>query len=304
MIKISRNSVIPESLKGPDSKAARELNRAREHVKWKPAGSFNFSIYRNNDVKESLCIIFNDKCAYCETKVSAGQSGDVEHFRPKAGVNECPSHPGYWWLAGAWSNLLLSCELCNRQRRHRSYIINEEGEGSYKLKAETVMGKESCFPTRNAVYAQGEQDNIAVEDPLLINPVQRDPTNHLRWVFFDQLSILTAETRQSNDDSYGRTSIQVFGLNRQKLVEDRSSVMLRMKAISTKMMHAFDKAARSDEQVRDALLDFAVGDLNVLKSFTDADQAYSGMATVFYKKVITELMERYENLLEGLKSAL
>jgi hypothetical protein len=73
--------------------------------------------------------VFNNKCAYCETPLPR-QSGHAEHFRPKGGVKyktEKKSitaftkdalenqieHPGYFWLAYNWKNLLPSCELCN-----------------------------------------------------------------------------------------------------------------------------------------------------------------------------------------------
>src|SRR6266567_3958956 len=74
--------------------------------------------------------VFNDKCAYCERLIS-GYYGDAEHFRPKGAVNcndgagelvkpsgqipdpangdvlEMP-HPGYFWLAYDWRNLVPS----------------------------------------------------------------------------------------------------------------------------------------------------------------------------------------------------
>jgi uncharacterized protein (TIGR02646 family) len=61
---------------------------------------------------------FLGKCAYCEVQFVLDQTGDVEHFRPKAGVvdehDQRVDHPGYYWLAYEWSNLLPSCSKCNR----------------------------------------------------------------------------------------------------------------------------------------------------------------------------------------------
>ncbi|MEF9674035.1 hypothetical protein QNM99_25505 [Pseudomonas sp. PCH446] len=42
---------------------------------------------------------------------------DVEHYRPKGAVSEDASHPGYWWVAMDWDNLLPSCIDCNRKRK-------------------------------------------------------------------------------------------------------------------------------------------------------------------------------------------
>src|SRR5262249_38675962 len=82
--------------------------------------------------KDFLIRLFNGKCAYCESKFTVSQPGDVEHFRPKGRVvddNFKPirvqhptkgeiEHPGYYWLAYEWKNLLPSCADCNRFRMH------------------------------------------------------------------------------------------------------------------------------------------------------------------------------------------
>ena len=74
-----------------------------------------------------LKYVFYNKCAYCET-TEVGYISDAEHFRPKGqvrnksgivktfdvdGVSEI-THPGYFWLAYHWQNLLPSCNTCNR----------------------------------------------------------------------------------------------------------------------------------------------------------------------------------------------
>ena len=78
--------------------------------------------------KQALLDLFNGKCAFCETPIREGMHGDVEHFRPKGGVIEEDGskakyldkkgverdHPGYYWLAYDWRNLLPSCQLCNQ----------------------------------------------------------------------------------------------------------------------------------------------------------------------------------------------
>ncbi len=60
--------------------------------------------YKYEDIKEKLINIYNDKCAYCESKERRLQ---VEHFRPKS---------KYYWLAYSWDNLLLSCSACNSKK--------------------------------------------------------------------------------------------------------------------------------------------------------------------------------------------
>ena len=90
--------------------------------------------------------IFDNKCAYCETPL-VRQSADAEHYRPKAKVTYKDDeditrrprvidhtgaeieHPGYFWLAYNWKNLLPSCEICNRTSKSTRYPVT----GNYVL---------------------------------------------------------------------------------------------------------------------------------------------------------------------------
>jgi uncharacterized protein (TIGR02646 family) len=60
--------------------------------------------YRHKEIKEALCVMFHDKCAYCESKITHVDYGHIEHYRPKS------KFPG---LTFEWSNLLLACGVCN-----------------------------------------------------------------------------------------------------------------------------------------------------------------------------------------------
>ena len=96
----------------------------------------SFSYYKNDAVKARLVDLFHGKCAYCESFYSSTQPMDVEHFRPKGAVAEDDEHPGYYWLAATWENLLPSCIDCNRQRNQFDVV---EGE--------TIsLGKKDRFP--------------------------------------------------------------------------------------------------------------------------------------------------------------
>src|SRR5713101_4807105 len=56
------------------------------------------AIYAHAEVRKALERLFYDKCAYCESKMTATADWDVDHFRPKGRVAECEDHPGYYWL--------------------------------------------------------------------------------------------------------------------------------------------------------------------------------------------------------------
>jgi uncharacterized protein (TIGR02646 family) len=165
---------------------------------------FEFKAYRHRDVLSALQAIFHGKCAYCESRLSAVAPLDVEHFRPKGPVVEAEDHPGYWWLANSWDNLLLACPDCNRRRMHAS----------------SISGKGNRFPLvdeKARAYRPGEE---AHESPLLLDPTRDDPEKFL--VFDTDGLVLSKHPR-------GQATIELLGLNRKHLVEARSISAQRLK---------------------------------------------------------------------------
>ena len=144
-------------------------------------------------LKPHLLWLFNDKCAFCESKFLAVSFGDVEHFRPKRGVKDDPTHTGYYWLAFDEFNLLPGCERCNRN------------------------AKANHFPIRGG-RAQTPEHPLVDELPLLINPCEVDPREHLDFATSEHgqpTGLVVALTE------VGKISIEIFNLNREDLVEAR-----------------------------------------------------------------------------------
>jgi len=183
-------------------------------------------LYRRKSIKEAYFFAagapFYGKCAYCEAPIRDYQHGDVEHFRPKAGVTdengqpvylldeqgqvqidaagEPVKHPGYHWLAYEWTNLLPVCVKCNQ---------DDVREGNR-------IGKHSRFPVEGR-HAQRPEE-VAEEKPLLINPLSDqeadDPSLHL--VIDTKRGVLGHSTPR------GKACLDIFGLNlRDQLVDDR-----------------------------------------------------------------------------------
>lgn len=182
--------------------------KAREKPKVKAA------VYKGQ--KEDVYLLmgppFYGKCAYCETKVYSGMHGDVEHFRPKGAVTDQAGepvmiggaveeeHPGYYWLAYDWTNLLPACQLCNQPSTRRSLG--------------RLIGKRDYFPVIGGVRAAAPGEEVN-ELPLLINPAWEDPAPHLA---LDETGVLAAKTER------GQACIDVFGLNARDLPNDRAKV--------------------------------------------------------------------------------
>lgn len=169
------------------------LERLENNIQNGDKPQFDSNIYASAEVKDSLKTSHKNKCAYCERNLN-GDYGDVEHYRPKGGVTGNKGGLGYWWLAYEWSNLLLSCSECNRSCKRNSFPLADENQ-------------------RNIL-----ERNISEEQPLLINPTEEDPSDHLefnRWVVLPKVI-------DGEEDCRGKKTIEIMRLNdRPDLVEKR-----------------------------------------------------------------------------------
>ncbi len=242
----TQTKAIKAALHGPPGGVDTEMEAARAYYNADPppTKSYKFTRYKAPEVKKRLEDTFFKKCAYCESIYATVGPVDIEHFRPKGGVTECPDdHPGYWWLAAEWRNLLPSCIDCNRKRNQLTYQPDLTFEELVRARIEAAMetsGKANSFPTGNNKWALKETENIKNEDPLLINPCDVKPEKHLEWDF-DQNSdvpiwkdkdfmpiVLPKIDADGNIDPYGKTSIDVYGLNREELLRARKFAFLRL----------------------------------------------------------------------------
>ena len=118
--------------------------------------------------------------------------GRIDHFRPKGAVRQSKGsdrvHPGYYWLAYQWDNLVFACEDCN-------------------------LKKSDYFPLEDPGHrARNHLDDLDRESPLLLNPyVETDPGAHLT---FDGSACQPRTAR-------GRMTVTSLKLNRPILQEER-----------------------------------------------------------------------------------
>lgn len=124
MIRLQRPAPAPAVLRtrGPGRAQAHHVERLAGTVRLE----FDARLYGHRTVKVALLARQHGKCAYCERPLLDSRDADVEHFRPKGGFcqrdpADTPEQPGYYWLAYAWENLLVSCKGCN-QTHKRSFF--------------------------------------------------------------------------------------------------------------------------------------------------------------------------------------
>ena len=208
MIKIDKPRLAPKKLR-IDGKKKTQANctsytqNKREYDTGQKKFDFDSNIYGHKTVKAALRKVQDDKCCFCESKVTHISYGDVEHFRPKAGVRQRSGapleRPGYYWLAYKWSNLFFSCQICNQ--RH----------------------KENLFPLKNPTNrTRSHEDDINVEEPMFISP----DDNPEQYISFREEVAFAVD-----DNPRGKATIKALGLNRDELNNRRREYFERSEFI-------------------------------------------------------------------------
>ncbi len=180
-----------------------ELLRAAQ-----PPASFDERVWQ--DFKNDILVPFLGRCSYCEGRYVAGEFGDAEHYRPKAMVTEDREpieHPGYYWLAYEWHNLLLSCKKCNS--KHRDW--DQKGRTSHPGKLCEFLVGSHRISAPGAVPDEWIRE-LQAENPLILNPYFDNPADHFEA---RKLGWLYHRTRR------GEATIRICHLNRKELREER-----------------------------------------------------------------------------------
>ena len=275
MRRVHRGSVhAPASLVGPSKAGLSELKKARNFfhgpVQYDAKGrrkAFPFAAYKGTDVRHTLDLLFHGKCAYCEARYEFVGPVDIEHYRPKGAVEGDPAHRGYWWLGASWENLLPCCIDCNRRRFQLTPVevtslTAMATPGAVTSFVPLKTGKEASFPI-GGVRVTGEPPArtgpgaLAAEEPLLLNPCEDEPADHLLyWIDRSQplglvlpvagntvpaalppltgdAEAIAAHARSASLSVRGAVSIQVYGLNRLGLVQERTRLLRRLEFLGS-----------------------------------------------------------------------
>lgn len=299
MRRVDRSALpVPGAFVGEDSRAARERAKAWPYLRaaidaFRDTGTrkkaFGYSVYKDEAGKLALAALFHGKCAYCESDYGSQAPVDIEHFRPKGGVEDDPDHWGYWWLAADWDNLLPSCIDCNRRRYQvlpspdtpSLAALRDAGRPQWQT------GKENAFPVHPGTRAYGLWDEahpvptarlteeLGRERPFLLDPCRDDPAEHLAFlVDAEPLPfglVLPRRLAPGADAALplpaggadiepgavpphvsvrGAVSIQVYGLNRLGLVQARTRVLRQLETLRILIADA-DRLARKLEKSHD-----------------------------------------------------
>lgn len=323
MRKVARADVdLPKAFIGPNSPAAKEFQQAKVRADeraeafrttGKHGKAYEYSAYKHDSIRSALHKLFHGKCAYCESDYHSQAPVDIEHYRPKAEITEDKTHPGYWWLAADWENLLPSCLDCNRKREQ---VIDQARAGA----AAAVMtpaqdmpvanhvlrtsGKANSFPVDGPTRVKEPAETLANERPLLLDPCRDDPALFLRFTvdaptpygLVVPRGVIAADGTMDFVAQRAASSIGIYGLNRLGLLQARTRVIQHLtllRLIIAKLdIVAKDLATLDDPRARKAVKAIeGLIDQTVLhiRSMAAPDQPYSAMVRQWIKHWLATL---------------
>jgi hypothetical protein len=188
--------------------------------------------------------VFHDKCAYCETKIVRFY-GDAEHYRPKGGVKyvmpgsnkqaiaqvtdeagNLRDHPGYFWLAYHWRNLVPACQCCNSGKGKQNQFPVKNYHVLWKkcTPAEVNQLRDKPYPRAEGSdqYYLGPLDLDAEEQPLLLHPYRDRAQEHIGFERGGHVVHLS---------DLGKDSIEVYNLEDANLANSRSLAQMGAKTL-------------------------------------------------------------------------
>jgi len=203
VIRVEKPATAPRILRDANARGPKHTKKLCDEYD-AGARDFDFTsdVYGAKSVRNALIKAQHGKCCFCESKITHVSYGDVEHFRPKAGyrqqAGDALGKPGYYWLAYAWANLFLSCQLCNQRFKRNLFPLAE--------------------PARRAA---SHHANLDAEDPLFIDPAADDPGDYIG--FREEYAYAI------DDNTRAIQTIEALGLNREALAERRRDLLESVK---------------------------------------------------------------------------
>ncbi|MDB2438605.1 hypothetical protein N9W89_07790 [Hellea sp.] len=295
MRKIDRSRVVMPArldMSNPNSAASKELQRLKAKVPASfKASDFNAYKDENKKVLSALLEISNNKCAYCESRIAGSSQVDIEHYRPKGKVEESQDHPGYWWLAMKWENLLPSCMHCNQSRsfvQTTHGMTEEEYREALEKNQRESRGKVARFPTIDGFWETNVDANPDTsEQPYLINPAVTDPKGMFDWDISQDMIV----TMKGIDPAgRGRKTIEILGFSRSFYAEDLGYHMQALKRMRDRIrnnMEAMRISVNLDTNL--TLTGKIYGAMESLKELTLEDTSYSAVSEKFYNMMEAEV---------------
>ncbi len=226
--------------------------------------SIKTSVYKS--VREILCELYHDKCAYCESKEF---KPDIEHYRPKKGVTGV-IHSGYYWLCYEWSNLIPSCPNCNRPpgKSNQFPIIGNRVDGPTFLTS-GKLDTNAC---------QADKSPLIDEQPYLLHPEIDDCKQFFKFDNKGKIEGVDSKGR-------GEQTWKICDLNRDNLLYRRQQLLDNQVEAIERFLKLFLNERLDENGLKDGLkLCF-----EKLDKHCEPDQEYSLIA-IYTKEHFDEII--------------
>ncbi len=253
------------------------------------------------DLKDWLLVnVFHDKCAYCETRM-ARSTYHAEHYRPKGGVkyriddqkklrhataadgtDKIVDHPGYFWLAYNWRNLLPSCQFCNtsggKQNQfpvQNDFVLLKRYEHSELTKLQQAPLESEKWPGH---YYLQPIDLDMIERPDLLHPYFDHPEDHFS---FGKGGVeYTLQNADGIASTRGENSIKVYHLDADALRRERDK---EQRSICYRFGTAFIEFLINKGQEREEALQ-NTWKLPEFAAYLEGNEPYSAAVVAFIRK--------------------
>jgi hypothetical protein len=333
MIFVDRNSVpVPEELSDENGAGKRELTKVIAHYTGanKDKAYSNYNAYKLENVKDALKKLSKNKCVYCESIFLHAHVGDIEHFRPKGGVEyeykicqHCgEEYPKY--SDGVTENKV--CTHCHKapegtekqlKKLEKKKIIkpgyywlaadwdnlflscrncNQKSKQLLANSAELEsVGKMNQFPLliedqRLRAHTESLEDEEDVR--LLINPSVENPEDYFEYDI--ESGVIRAKKTNDLIEKRALASIKVYSLQRVPLVHLREKKIVdisrQMKRVE-KQLRNVNKFYDPEDEDTHVFVEDLKSELAILKEFLNLEQEFVGLA----KQMIgTFLLENFQ----------
>jgi hypothetical protein len=122
-------------------------------------------------------------------------------------------HPGYFWLAYHWKNLLPACHICNRNGKRDLFPVKNTHVAVRSLshgEVDQLLFKLRRHTSDETVYYLEPEDLDRLEGRVLLHPYFDKPSNYLTFGIDGGVEGLDAE-------GIGNKSIETYRLKDEKL---------------------------------------------------------------------------------------
>lgn len=276
--------VKPEANRTVKLSSAATYNELLNIAKTKNKGLIKDSIYRDpypdkdeirSRVEDKLALSYYNKCAYCERITKA----DVEHYRPKKGVNEDSKHDGYYWLCYEWTNLIPACVKCNRDGgKHNQFPILGN-----RLYSPIFLLNQELDLDENRITSIP----LDKEKPFLLHPEKDNPEDFFEFEIDSEG--VGIRIKGIDDDGRGDKTIEICALNRQELRLERVEKVIDSFKIAIECIYTMHE---DGEYSLEEFVDHVILQIKILVKHSKNEKA----THTFLKKYIVADINNFEKI--------